>query len=62
MLHTKFQGNPFTGSGEVDFFSVFNIIDVAAMLNMGQGPFKKPFVPPTQGGYIVILVTIGKQV
>ena len=53
MLHTKFQGNRPSGSGE-DVSKIFTIyIGMTAILVMWSGTIKTTF-PPLSGGCIVI--------
>ena len=62
MLHTKFQGHWSIGSGEEDFLRFLPYMGMAAILLMWPGRFEQLFVPPTPGGYIWNLVTIGPVV
>ena len=62
MVHTKFQGHWSIGSGEEDFLRFLPYMGMAAILVMWPGPFEQLFVPPTPGGYIWNLVTIGPVV
>ena len=62
MLHTKFQGHWSIGSGEEDFWRFLPYMGMAAILVMWPAPFEQFFVPPTPGGYIWNLVTIGPVV
>ena len=62
MLHTKFQGHWSIGSGEEDFLRFLPYMGMAAILVMWPGRFEQLFVPPTPGGYIWNLVTIGPVV
>ena len=59
MLHTKFQCHWFIGSGAEDSLRFLLYMGIAAVLVMWPGPFEQLFVPPTPGGYIWNLVTIG---
>ena len=52
MLHTKFRGNPSTGSGGEDFKRFLPYMGMAAILVMCPGPFIQTLVPPSQGGSI----------
>ena len=62
MLLNKFQGHPVIGSGEEDFLRFLPYMGMGAILVMWPEPFEQFFVPPTPGGYIWNLVTIGPVV
>ena len=62
MLHNKFQGHRPFGSGEEDFLRFLPYIGMAAILVMWPGPFEQTFVPPSQGGSIWNLASIGPVV
>ena len=62
MLHTKFQGHWSIDSGKKDFLRFLPYMGMAAILVMWPAPFEQLFVPPTPGGYIWNLVTIGPVV
>ena len=62
MLHTKFQGHHLYGSREEDFLRFLPYMGMAAILVMWPGPFEQTFVPPSQGGYIWNLASIGPVV
>ena len=57
MLHTKFQGNQPSGSGEEDFFKVFTIYGHGSHLGHVQ-----TFFPPLPEGCIWNLIEIGPAV
>ena len=58
MLHTKFHGHRPFGSGE-DFLRLLPYMGMAAILVMWPGPFEQTFVPPSHGGSIWNLASIG---
>ena len=58
MLHTKFQGHWFIGSGEEDFLRFLPYMGMAAMLVMWPRPFEQLFFPKGPGGCIWDLVAI----
>ena len=62
MLYTKFQGHWSIGSGEGDFFKVFNIYGHGAILVMWPRPFEQLFFPKGPGVCIWNLVAIGPVV
>ena len=62
MLHTKFQGNRPFESGEEDFLWLLPYMGMAATLDMRPRPFEQTFVPPSQGGSILNLASIGPVV
>ena len=62
MLHNKFQGHRAFGSGEEDFLRFLPYIGMAAILVMWPGPFEQTLVPPSQGGSIWNLASIGPVV
>ena len=62
MLHTKFLGHRPFGSGEEDFLRFLPYMGMAAILVMWPGPFEQTFVPPSQGGSIWNLASIGPVV
>ena len=59
MLHTKFQGHWPFGCGEEDFLRFLPYMGMAAILVMWPGPFEQTFVPPSQGGSMWNLASIG---
>ena len=59
MLHTKFQGHWSIDSGVEDFLRFLPYMGMATILVVWPGRFEQLFVPPTPGGYIWNLVTIG---
>ena len=62
MLHTKFQGHLYIGSGEEDFLRFLPYMGMAAMLVMWPRPFEQLFFPKGPGGCIWNLVAIGQVV
>ena len=56
MLHTKFQGHGFIGSGEEDFLRFLPYSSMAAMLVMWPNSFVKIFIPILPQAFIWILV------
>ena len=62
MLHTQFQSHrPFV-FGEEDFLRFLTYMGMVASLVMWPGPFEQTFVPPSQGGCIWNLASIGPVV
>ena len=59
MLHTKFQGHQPFGSGEEDFLRFSPYMCIEAILVKWPGPVKQTFFPPTHGGSIWNLASIG---
>ena len=62
MLHTKFQANQPSGSGENDFFKVLPKIGIMAILVRRPGPFQQIFNLPLPGCCIWNLTEIGPAV
>ena len=62
MLQTKFQGHPPFGSREEDFLRFLPYIGMVAILVRWPGPFEHTFLPPSQGGSIWNLASIGPVV
>ena len=62
MLHTKFQGHRYIGSGEEDFLRFLPYMSMAAMLVMWPRSFEQLFFPKGPGGCIWNLVAIGPVV
>ena len=64
MLHSKFHGHWPFGSGEEDFlrFLPYMYMGKATILVMWPEPFEQTFVPPSQGGSIWNLASIGPVV
>lgn len=59
VLHTKFHGYCYIGSGEVDFQRFLPYMDVAAMMVVWSRPFELVFVRKGPGYCIWNSVTIG---
>ena len=59
MLHAKFQGHRPFGCGEEDFLRFLPYMGMAAILVMWPGQFEQTFVPPSHGGSIWNLASIG---
>ena len=62
MLHTKFQGNQPSGSGEEDFLRFLPYMGIAAILVMWPGRNIQIFFPPLSRGCIWNLIEIGPVV
>ena len=60
MLHTKFQGNWLSGSGEEDFLRFSTYICMAAILVMWPGPFDFYVILISHEGFIwnIILISL----
>ena len=62
MLHTKFQGHWFIGSGEENFLRFLPYMGMVAILVMWPKPFEQLLFPKGPGGCIWNLVAIGPVV
>ena len=62
MLHAKFQGDRPFGFGEEDFLRFLSYMGMEAILVTWPQPFEQTFVPPSQGGSIWNLASIGPVV